>query len=165
MAALLLSTSSFVFSADLPFNSGLKLYLKGEVEQAVKIWNEIAEQGDIQAQKQLGQYYMTNNEQRDYAKSIQWYRRAAEQGDKEAAGHQKNAEILYAKWKQLANEIGAQAASDTITFREHIVEGDDTHCGFVIEVKSKVVLVQTQSQPRWFKKEDLYRPADKTCTH
>jgi len=163
-AIALLFFTSFVFAANEPFKEGLKYYLKGQVHQAVNIWIELGNKGDIQAQKQLGQYYLTDDDDRDYDKSVEWYSRAASQGDEEAAGYQRNAELQRAKWKQLANEIGGQAAYDTVTFREHISEGEDTNCGFVVDVKSKVVLVQTATQPRWFKKDDLYLPAAKTCT-
>jgi TPR repeat protein len=164
-ATVLLLFSGFVFAANQPFKDGLKYYLKGEVHRAVQIWIDLGEQGDVQAQKQLGQYYLTDDDDRDYVKSIDWYRRAASQGDEEAAGYLKNAEQQYTKWQKLAGEIGQQAAYDTVTLREHLVEGDDTNCGFVVEVKSRVVLVQTASQPRWFKKEHLYLPDTKTCSY
>jgi TPR repeat protein len=164
-AAVLLVFSSFVFAANQPFKEGLKYYLKGQVHKAVQIWIELGNQGDIQAQKQLGQYYLTDDDDRDFDKAIDWYTRAAQLGDEEAAGYLKNAQQQRSNWTQLANEIGRNAAYDTVTFREHLVEGDDTHCGFVVDVKSKVVLVQTTAQPRWFKKEDLYLPSTKTCTY
>lgn len=157
--------SSIVFAANQPFKEGLKYYLKGQVHHAVQIWIQLAEQGDVQAQKQLGQYYLTDDDDRDFDKAVDWYTRAAQLGDEEAAGYLKNAEQQRANWKRLAGEVGGQAAYDTVTFREHLVEGDDTHCGFVVDVKSKVVLVQTSAQPRWFKKEDLYLPRTKTCTY
>jgi len=162
--SLLTITCSAVYGADTEFKDGLSLYLKGEVEKAVEIWKIIGEKGDVQAQKQLGQYYLADHEYRDYQKAIDWYSKAVSQGDREAAGYLKNAEAQLAKWKKLANELGQQAAYETITFREHILEGDDTHCGFVIEVKSKVVLVQTSKNPRWYKKNDLYPPATKQCS-
>lgn len=164
-ATALLLFSSVVFAANQPFKEGLKYYLKGQVHEAVKIWIELGNQGDVQAQKQLGQYYLTDDDDRDYDKAIDWYSRAASQGDEEAAGYQRNAEMLRSKWKLLADELGSKAAYDTVTFRDHLVEGDDTNCGFVVDVKSKVVLIQTATQPRWFKKEDLYLPATKTCSY
>ena len=163
-AIALLFTTSLVFAANEPFKEGLKYYLKGQVHQAVQIWIDLANEGDIQAQKQLGQYYLTDDDDRDYDKSIGWYNRAAQLGDEEAASYLRNAEQQRVKWKELAKEVGRQAAYDTVAFREHLVEGNDTNCGFVVDVKSKVVLVQTTDHPRWFKKEDLYLPDTKTCT-
>jgi hypothetical protein len=163
-ATVLLLVCGSVFAANQPFKDGLKYYLKGEVHHAVQIWIDLAKQGDVQAQKQLGQYYLTDDDDRDYNKSIAWYRRAASQGDEEAAGYLKNAEEQLSKWQKLAAEVGHDAAYDTVTLREHLVEGDDTNCGFVVQVKSKVVLVQTAADPRWFKKENLYMPGTKTCS-
>lgn len=162
--AMLMVFFSAVFSAEAAFKDGLKLYLKGETELAMQIWRKLADEGDVQSQKQLGQYYLTDHEHRDFKQAIEWYRKASSQGDKQAAGYLKNAETIYATWKRLANDVGKDAAYATITFREHLQEGDDTHCGFVVEVKSRVVLVQTSGQARWFRKNDIYRPEDKRCS-
>ncbi len=161
---MLMLVSSVTFSAHPAFKDGLKSYLKGETEKALLIWRKLADEGDVQSQKQLGQYYLTDHEHRDYERAIEWYRKAAAQGDKQAAGYLKNARAVYASWKAIAKDIGAEAAYSTITFREHLQEGDDTHCGFIVEVKSRVVLIQTSNQARWFRKADVYRPEDKRCT-
>ena len=162
--AILLAISSLAFAADEQFSDGLKLYLKGEVEQAVQIWNQMAQQGNLQAQIQLGQYYLSDGKQRDYQQAVHWYEMAASQGDKDARQYLDNARTLYNTWRTLADEIGADAAYDTLALREHLHEGDDTQCGFVIEVKNKVALIQTTSQPRWFKKDELYLPGAKGCS-
>ncbi len=162
---LMASLCSVGYAADLAFKDGLKHYLKGEIGQAIQIWTELGEKGDIQAQKQLGQFYLTDRDQRDYQKSIDWYSRAVSQGDREADSNLKNAEAQLVIWKQLANELGSRGAYNTIAFREHLTEGDDTHCGFIIEVKSKVVLIQTSKDTRWFKKENLYPPDTKQCAY
>lgn len=161
----LASLSSTGFAADVAFKDGLKHYLKGEINQAIEIWTALGEKGDVQAQKQLGQYYLTDHEQRDYQKAIDWYSRAVSQGDREADSNLKNAEAQHAIWRKLANEIGQRQAYNTITFREHLTEGGDTHCGFIIEVKSKIVQIQTKTEARWFKKDDVYPPDAKQCSY
>jgi len=163
ITTLLLVISSISYAADQQFKDGLKLYLKGEIENAVQIWNQLAQEGDVQSQKQLGQYYLTDHAHRDYPLAISWYRKAYEQGDYGAMQQLENAEAIYSTWQTLANEIGKEAAYATMTFREHLSEGDNTYCGFVVEVKTKVVLVQTATQPRWFKKDNLYAPGIKRC--
>jgi len=160
--SILISSAAF---SDTPlFKDGLKLYLKGEIENAVQIWKQLADEGDIQSQKQLGQFYLTDEKNRDYEQAINWYRKAATQGDKESINHLKNVLPIYDAWQKLAREIGSDPAYSTMIFREHLHEGDNTHCGFVIEVRSKVVLIQTDSKARWFKKDDVFMPDVKGCT-
>jgi hypothetical protein len=48
-------------------------------------------------------------------------------------------------------------------FRANLSEGDDSHCGLVIEVKSKVVKVQTVSGVHWLKRKQLYPAGSKPC--
>lgn len=155
-ALLLIMVSGASFASAQHFQDGLKAYLKGETEQALQIWQELARAGDVRSQKQLGQYYLTDQGQRDYEKSIHWYREAASQGDEDAVGHLKNVLALFDTWRTLADRIGEQTAYETMALRDHLQEGMDTQCGFVIEVKDKVVLLQTATRPRWFKKSDIY---------
>jgi len=160
---MLMLISSAAFASPNVFQDGLKFYLKGDIENAVQIWRQLANEGDVKAQKQMGQYYLTDHHHRDYEQAIDWYQRASSQGDLMASKQLNNAKETYATWQVLASEIGSEAAYSTMTFREHLLEGDDTHCGLVVEVKSKVVLIQTDKQPRWFKKDDLYSPDIKSC--
>ena len=163
--AILLIISGSVYASNPVFQDGLRLYLKGEIDNAIQLWHQLADDGDLQAQKQLGQYYLTDDQHRDFEQAITWYRRASDQGDKDADFHLQNALDMYSTWRTLSSEIGADAAYSTMEFREHLHEGDDTQCGFVVEVKSTVVLVQTKTQPRWFRKEDLYLPDVKHCSY
>jgi hypothetical protein len=48
-------------------------------------------------------------------------------------------------------------------FRANLTEGDASHCGLVIEVKSKVVKVQTTVGEYWLKREQLYPTGSKPC--
>lgn len=163
--AILLVFSTTLCAGTPLFKDGLKLYLKGDIENAIQLWHQLADDGDLQAQKQLGQYYLTDDQHRDFEQAIDWYRRASTQGDKDSIFHLQNALQMYDIWRSISSEIGADAAYSTMEFREHLHEGDDTQCGFVVEVKSNVVLLQTKSQPRWFRKDDLYPPDVKHCSY
>lgn len=49
--------------------------------EAVKLWSKAAEQGNAEAQRELGRCYcIGNGVAQDYAKACKWYRKAAEQG-------------------------------------------------------------------------------------
>ena len=163
--SILMLISSTVFATVPLFKDGLKLFLKGDVEDAVQLWQQLADGGDLQSQKQLGQYYLTDDQNRDIEQAIDWYRRASTQGDKDSIFHLKNALQIYDTWRSLSSEIGSDAAYSTMEFREHLHEGDDTQCGFVVEVKSNVVLIQTDIQPRWFRKDEIYLPDTKNCSY
>lgn len=161
---IILSMSAALSASDYKFTDGLKAYLKGDISQGVSIWQELAQEGDVKSQKQLGQYYLTDHEHRNYEEALRWYREAAIQGDENAIKHLKSVLMLYDTWNGLYDEIGNDAALTTMTLREHLHEGMDTHCGFVVEVKNKVVLLQTPVQPRWFKKNEIYPVDLKECS-
>jgi TPR repeat protein len=60
-------------------------YDAGDYAEAVKWWRKAAEQGDAEAQYNLG--YMYGNGwgvTQDFAEALKWYRKAAEQGDARA---------------------------------------------------------------------------------
>ena len=58
---------------------------KGDYETAIQLLKPIAEQGNIEAQHNMGFIYDQGlGIQRDYHKAIEWYRKAAEQGYAEA---------------------------------------------------------------------------------
>lgn len=162
---LALATPLAAQADPLVFQDGLKKFLKGQINEAVEIWTQLAKQGDAKSQNQLGQFYLTDHDLRDFDQAVYWYRKAADQGDKDSERKLENAQELRAVWSALAKEVGMQAAYKTVTFREHLHEGEDTNCGFVVDVKTKVVLVQTADQPRWFKKDDVYLPGTRNCTY
>ncbi len=104
--------SSSVFAGD---EAGLDAYKKGDYETAYKEWKALAEQGDAEAQTNLGLMY--DNGQgvtQDDKEAVKWYRLAAEQGDADA---QFNLGVMYengqgvtqddkesVKWYRLAAE-------------------------------------------------------------
>ncbi len=64
-----------------PFEDGMRAYVKGDYAVALKLWQPLAEQGDAQAQHNLGMMYESGQGvPKDDNKAVEWYRKAAEQG-------------------------------------------------------------------------------------
>ena len=74
--------------ADTPeqqFQQGLEATKRGDYQTAFKLWLPLAEQGDAQAQFNLGLMYdKGQGVKQDYAESVKWVTKAAENGS--AAG-------------------------------------------------------------------------------
>ena len=145
------------------FAEGLRFYMNGDTDRSLQIWKSLAEQGDVRSQRQLAYVYFTRTDLKDYEKSLYWYQQAIAQGDREAEESIRYVEDEYTAWKALASEYGRQAASETIQLRANLHEGVMTNCGLVVEVKSRIVYIQTQDQPRWFLKNDIYAPGSRQC--
>jgi hypothetical protein len=78
-----------------PFEDGLAAYKRGDYTTALCLWKPLAEQGDAQAQFNLGlRYDRGRGVPQDDAEAAKWYREAAEQGDATA---QVNLGAMYAK--------------------------------------------------------------------
>ena len=63
------------------FDDAYPAYERKDYSTAVRLWRELAEQGDANAQFNVGLMY--GNGQgviQDYAEAVKWYRLAAEQG-------------------------------------------------------------------------------------
>jgi uncharacterized protein len=89
----------------------------GSTPEEMKEWRQAAEQGDAQAQINLGLAYdFGNSVPEDDTEAVKWYRKAAEQG---LAGAQFNVGLMYAygegvpeddaeavKWYRMAAEQG-----------------------------------------------------------
>ena len=76
---LLLFGYTEVLHAD--YNDGLTAYHEGDYKTALSEWKPLAEQGDADAQNNLGVLY--NKGQgvtKDYEEAIKWYRKSANQG-------------------------------------------------------------------------------------
>jgi TPR repeat protein len=68
---------------------------RGDYKTAFQIFQPLAEQGDADAQYNLGvMYHNGEGVPRDYAEAVKWYRLAAEQGDADA---QHNLGVMYHK--------------------------------------------------------------------
>ena len=70
--------------ADTPeqqFQQGLEATKRGDYQTAFKLWLPLAEQGDAQAQFNLGLMYdKGQGVKQDDVEAVKWYRKAAEQG-------------------------------------------------------------------------------------
>ena len=79
------------FSAD--FNKGIAAYSRGDYAAALKEWRPLAEQGDADAQYNLGVMHDTGQGvPQDYKTAVKWFRLAAEQGN---AAAQNNLGVMY----------------------------------------------------------------------
>ena len=68
-------------SAWAGFDEGVAAYNRGDYATAVEEWLPIAEQGNADAQYNLGIMYDNGyGVPQDYAEAVRWYRLAAEQG-------------------------------------------------------------------------------------
>ena len=62
------------------FNEGMAAYERGDYATALREWRPLAEQGDANAQYNLGIMYRNGRGvPRDFAEAARWYRKAAEQ--------------------------------------------------------------------------------------
>ena len=123
--------------ADIPeqqFQQGLTAYEQSDYQTAFKLWLPLAEQGNADAQVNLGQMYEKRlGVKQDYFEAVKWYRKAAEQGDAKA---QLNLGAMYAvgrgvkqdyveavKWYRKAAEQGYAKAQVILGFSYILGEG------------------------------------------
>ena len=77
------------------FDKGFDAYESGDFATALQEWTPLAEQGDADAQYNLGWVYENGQGvQQDYEEAVKWYTLAAEQGDAYA---QFNLGLMYDK--------------------------------------------------------------------
>ncbi|MDP7426472.1 MAG: sel1 repeat family protein, partial [Rhodospirillales bacterium] len=80
---LTLLVGNSAFSADE--QKGLDAALSGDYATALREWKPLAEQGDADAQNNLGSMYdQGQGVLQDYKTALKWYTLAAEQGDADA---------------------------------------------------------------------------------
>jgi TPR repeat protein len=71
--------------ADGGFERGAAAHRHGDYQAAVKLWQPLAEKGQVDAQYNLGvMYYSGDGVKQDYVEAAKWLRMAAEQGDEQA---------------------------------------------------------------------------------
>jgi TPR repeat protein len=64
-----------------PFEDGQVAYRRDDYAAALRLWGQLADQGNAQAQFSIGRmYYIGQGVPRDNAKADAWYRKAADQG-------------------------------------------------------------------------------------
>ncbi len=126
LVSLFIGALSFQVSAQTPttsnaFEFGWAAYEYGDYQEAARIWQPLAEQGDAQAQLNLGTLYdFGQGVQMDATLAVKWYRAAATQGSQAA---QFNLGMMYetgrgtpqryadaALWYQTAAEQGLAIA-------------------------------------------------------
>ena len=84
LLALALTLSAVSGSADTRDDISAA-FNRGDYKSAVRLLRPLAEQGDAEAQYNLGVMYDQGyGVPQDYAEAMKWYRKAAEQGDAEA---------------------------------------------------------------------------------
>ena len=74
---------AFLMTLSLPvsaqdFQKGYAAYEAGDYATALQEWTPLANQGHVNAQQKLGNFY---THEKDYPKARKWRRAAAEQGD------------------------------------------------------------------------------------
>jgi len=107
----------------IEFNEGLTAYMRGDYQLALKLWRPIAEQGNADAQRGLGEMYANGTGvTRDFVDAVKWYQLAAKQFDDKAqlelgsrylAGEGVPQDIVLAHmWWNLAAARGNEAARE-----------------------------------------------------
>ena len=105
--------SSATASAD--YQEGLDAYDAGDYATAMKEWRPLAEQGNANAQYNLGVMYANGNGvPQDDVEAVKWYRLAADQGDADARG---NKEIVEKKMTKQQIAEGQRLSREW--FNEH----------------------------------------------
>jgi len=67
------------------YEAGSAAYDAGDYDKARRIWQPLAEKGDVRAQRGMGKMYEKGRGvERDFAAALKWYRPAAEKGDAES---------------------------------------------------------------------------------
>ncbi len=62
------------------FGAGVKAYNRGDYATALRIFRQFSDQGDAEAQFNLGFMY-DEGATKDYKEAVKWYRKAANQGE------------------------------------------------------------------------------------
>jgi TPR repeat protein len=67
------------------YEAGSAAYDAADYDKARRIWQPLAEKGDVRAQRGMGKLYEKGRGvERDFAMAVKWYRPAAEKGDAES---------------------------------------------------------------------------------
>ena len=85
-----------------PFEDGLAAHKRGDYATTLRLWRPLADQGDAQAQFNLGVIYAKGQGvPQDYVEAMKWFRKAADQGD---ASAQSNLGFMYAKGQGVSED-------------------------------------------------------------
>ena len=127
---LLSLTFLFLFSGSVygdDFQDGVDAYKRKDYKEAFSLWKPLAEQGDADAQSNLGEMYAKGRGvPQDYKEALRLYRLSAEQGYADA---QHNLGLMYqkgqgvpqdyktaVKWYRLSAEKGDAKAQNNLGF-------------------------------------------------
>jgi TPR repeat protein len=103
LVACLLAVSVTAQAAD--FEAGKRAYDRGDYAAALREWQPLAEKGDLQAERRLGDLYGEGKGvPRDDAEALRWYRAAASRGDLKARFEV----LLICFWKSFGNSLGSR---------------------------------------------------------
>jgi len=108
LKTLLLTLSLLFFGINTPtladYTDGYNAYQKGDYKTAVSEWKSLADQGEVDAQYNLGVMY-ENGEGvlQDYKQAVKWYRKAAEQ---DFASAQHNLGVMYIDGTGILKDLG-----------------------------------------------------------
>jgi len=87
------------------FSVGYEAYQCGDYATALRIFRQLADQGDASAQFNLGLIYdKGQGVPQDYAVAVKWYRKAADQGN---ASAQYNLGLMYLNGNGVTQDYGA----------------------------------------------------------
>jgi uncharacterized protein len=101
-----------------PLEDGSAAYQKGDYPAAMSYWRPLAEQGNAEAQTDLGTMYdKGHGVPQDYAQAMIWYRKAADQGD---ANAQNDLGVVY----YLGHGVPQDSAQAEIWFHKAADQGD-----------------------------------------
>ena len=90
-----------------PFEDATKAFIRGDYKTAYRLFKPLAEQGNDDAQTNLGvMYEKSKGVPQDYAEAAKWYRKAAEQGN---ASAQFNLGLMFSKGQGVPRD-NAEAA-------------------------------------------------------
>jgi TPR repeat protein len=138
----LFHVGAFMLSATLAapaiaqdFNAGLEAAIAEDYVTALENWAPLAEQGNADAQNNLGLMYSNGRGvPQDYGEAVKWYRLAAEQGDARAQANlgimHENGQgvpqdlVLAHMWTNISSANGEQSASERRTKLEALMTRD-----------------------------------------
>ncbi len=130
------------------FQAGFAAWNRGDYATALREWKPLAEQGDADAQFNLGLMYSKGQGvPQDYAEAVKWFRKSAEQGD---AAAQYNLGLMYRK-----GQGAPQDDAEALKWYRHAAEQGHASAQFQVGVRYEEGLGVPQDYTealRWYGK-------------
>jgi len=135
------------------YTKGVEAYEKGDFTTALKFWQPLAEQGDTDAQYNLGQMYRQGQGvQQDNKTAVKWYTLAAEQG---IANAQVNLGVMYRRGEgvpQAPPHLLMMPAKIVLILNQSDFDGGGglmlTWQGFAFVPRPQILKAEREYQPR-----------------